>query len=179
MAQSSAARMAGLIDNVMDFAHGRLGGGLTLERDAAEPVEPMLRHVIAELQTNAPDRVIESRFALTAPVNCDRRRIGQLASNLLGNALTYGAPDKPIRIGATTTDGWFELFVANAGEPIPPAALESLFQPFARGILRPSRQGLGLGLYISREIAEAHGGRLDVISTPAETRFTFRMPLNS
>ncbi len=54
MAQSSAARMAGLIDNVMDFARGRLGGGLTLDRDAAEPVEPVLRQVVAELQTNAP-----------------------------------------------------------------------------------------------------------------------------
>ena len=111
-------------------------------------------------------------------VNCDRRRIGQLASNLLSNALTYGAVDKPIRIGATTTAGWFELFVANAGEPIPPAALENIFQPFSRGMLRPSRQGLGLGLYISHEIAEAHGGKVDVISTPAETRFTFRMPLS-
>ena len=150
-AQRSVARMAELIDNVMDFAHGRLGGGLTLERDAAAPVEPMLRHVVAELQTSAPDRVIETRFALTAPVNCDRRRIGQLASNLLGNALTYGAPDKPIRIGASTMDGWFELFVANAGDPLPPAALEDLFQPFSRGTLRPSRQGLGSGsVYISR-----------------------------
>ncbi len=177
MVQGSATRMAGLIDNVMDFARGRLGGGLTLDRDAAQPVESMLRQVVAELQSNAPDRVIESRFALTAPVNCDRRRIGQLASNLLSNALTYGAVDKPIRIGATTTAGWFELFVANAGEPIPPAALENIFQPFSRGMLRPSRQGLGLGLYISHEIAEAHGGKLDFISTPAETRFTFRMPL--
>jgi signal transduction histidine kinase len=177
-AQRSVARMVGLIDNVMDFAHGRLGGGLTLDRDAAEPVEPMLRHVVAELQTSAPDRVIETRFALTVPVNCDRRRIGQLASNLLGNALTYGAADKPIRMGASAMDGWFELFVANAGDPIPPAALESIFQPFSRGMLRPSRQGLGLGLYISHEIALAHGGKLDVESTPAETRFTFRMPLN-
>ncbi len=176
-AQRSVARMAELIDNVMDFAHGRLGGGLTLERDGAEP-EQLLRHVVAELQTSAPDRVIETRFALTVPVNCDRRRIGQLASNLLGNALTYGAPDKPIRMGASTMDGWFELFVANAGDPISPAALESIFQPFTRGMLRPSRQGLGLGLYICHEIAVAHGGQLDVVSTPAETRFTFRMPLN-
>jgi signal transduction histidine kinase len=75
-AQRSVARMAGLIDNVMDFVHGRLGGGLTLGRDAAEPVEPMLRHVVTKLQTNAPGRVIETRFALTVPVNCDRRRLG-------------------------------------------------------------------------------------------------------
>ena len=66
MVQGSATRMAGLIDNVMDFARGRLGGGLTLDRDAAQPVELMLRQVVAELQSNAPDRVIEFRFALTA-----------------------------------------------------------------------------------------------------------------
>jgi sigma-B regulation protein RsbU (phosphoserine phosphatase) len=102
----------------------------------------------------------------------------QLASNLLGNALTYGAADKPILIGASTMGGWFELFVANSGDPIRPAALESIFQPFSRGMLRASRQGLGLGLYIAHEIALAHGGKLDVLSAPAETRFTFRMPLN-
>jgi signal transduction histidine kinase len=178
MVQSSITRMAGLIDNVMDLARGRLGGGLTLDRNAAEPVEPMLRQIVAELQTSAPDRVIEVCFALTSPVNCDRRRVGQLVSNLLGNALTYGAPDKPIRMGATTMAGWFEVFVANAGDPIPSVALESIFEPFSRRAFRPNLQGLGLGLYISHEIAEAHGGKLDVVSTPVETRFTFRMPLS-
>lgn len=176
--RNSTARMAELIDNVMDFARGRLGGGLTLDRDAAEPVEPMLRQVVAEFQTTAPDRTIEARFALTEPVDCDRRRIAQLFSNLLGNALTYGARDQPIWVGATTIDGCFELFVANSGDPIPAIVLDSIFQPFTRGALHPSLQGLGLGLYIANEIAEAHGGKLDVASTAAETRFTFRMPLN-
>ena len=60
----------------------------------------------------------------------------------------------------------FELSVANAGEPIPPAAMERLFQPFFRGAARPNQQGLGLGLYIASEIARAHGGTLDVTSTP-------------
>jgi signal transduction histidine kinase len=71
----------------------------------------------------------------------------------------------------------FELFIANSGDPIPPAALEKIFEPFERGTLRSSLQGLGLGLYISCEIARAHGGTLEVSSTAAETRFTFRMPL--
>ena len=177
MIQGSVGRMAGLIDNVMDFAHGRLGGGLTLERDADEPMEPVLRQVVAELQTNAPDRAIEARFALTAPVDCDRRRVAQLASNLLGNALAHGAPGAPVRIGATTANGWFELSVANRGDPIPPVVMDNIFQPFTRGTLRRSLQGLGLGLYIAHEIATAHGGTLQVESSPAETRFTFRMPL--
>jgi phosphoserine phosphatase RsbU/P len=175
--QGSAARMGGLIEDVMDFARGRLGGGLALAREADEPVEALLRQVVGELQTSAPQRVIETGFAIDAPVDCDRRRIGQLASNLLGNAITYGAPDKPIRLGASTANGQFELFIANAGDPIPPAALGKIFEPFERGTLRSSLQGLGLGLYISSEIAKAHGGILDVSSTAEETRFTFRMPV--
>ena len=53
--------------------------------------------------------------------------------------------------------------------------LERLFQPFARGDVRPNQQGLGLGLYIASQIAQAHGGTIDVTSTAEETRFTFRM----
>lgn len=69
----------------------------------------------------------------------------------------------------------FELSVANSGAPIPQDALKRLFQPFYRVAENPG-QGLGLGLYIASEIARAHGGRIDVTSSPAETRFTFRMP---
>jgi sigma-B regulation protein RsbU (phosphoserine phosphatase) len=69
----------------------------------------------------------------------------------------------------------FELSVANAGEPIPPAALQRLFHPFYRSKAYQNREGLGLGLYIAHEIAIAHGGTLEVKSTPEETRFTFRM----
>ncbi len=177
MVQSSVARMAGLIDNVMDFARGRLGGGVTLTREAAAPVEPLLRHVISELQVSAPDQVIQASFNLTEPVDCDARRLGQLLSNLLGNALVHGASDQPIQVSAATADGWFKLSVSNAGEPIPPVALKNVFQPFTRGTLGTSQQGLGLGLYIAHQIALAHCGRLDVVSTQAGTRFTFRMPL--
>ena len=175
--QQSAVRMAGLIDDVMDFARGRLGGGMVLTKIVDAPIEAVLRQVVDELQTSFPDRVIQAEFVIDAPVTCDARRIGQLASNLLGNAVTYGAPDKPIRLGATTSDGCFELFIANAGDPIPPAKLAKVFQPFERGTPRGSLQGLGLGLYISSEIAKAHGGSLSVSSNAIETRFTFRMPL--
>lgn len=86
MIRGSADRMAGLIDNVMDFARGRLGGGLSLERNKSEPVEPILRQVVLELQSGGPDRLIAAHFGITEPVNCDSRRIAQLASNLLGRA---------------------------------------------------------------------------------------------
>jgi sigma-B regulation protein RsbU (phosphoserine phosphatase) len=177
MMQTTVMRMSGLIDNVLDFARGRLGGGITLSRDANRPLQPVLQQVVDELRTAMPDRVIESDFRIAGPVNCDRSRIGQMVSNLLGNALTHGAPDKPVRIVASTDDGMFVLWIANAGEPIPEAAMTDLFQPFFRGTVRASLQGLGLGLHIASEIAKAHEGELAVTSTAEETRFTFRMPL--
>jgi signal transduction histidine kinase len=173
--QRSVVRMSVLINNVLDFARGRLGGGLTLNR-SNDPLEPFLNQVVAELRSSHPGRVIDVQFRLGAPVICDPDRVAELFSNLLGNALTYGAPQEPIRVLAATDERNFELSVANVGAPIPSDALKRLFQPFTRGADRANQQGLGLGLYIASEIAKAHGGALEVASTPAETRFTFRMP---
>lgn len=174
--QKSVARMSALIDNVLDFARGRLGSGIALKR-SPQSLEPVLNQVIAELRAGSPGRKIETTFDLTRAVDCDGGRIAQLFSNLLGNAVTHGAAERPIHVRATTQDGKLELSVANAGEPIPSEAMERLFQPFYRLAEQGSQQGLGLGLYIASEIARAHGGRIDVTSSPAETRFTFRMPL--
>jgi signal transduction histidine kinase len=176
--QSSINRMSRLIDNVLDFARGRLGGGLSLQRSGGESIERILDQVIAELRSNHPDRAIETDFDLTKPVNCDGQRIAQLFSNLLGNAITHGSAAGPIEVHAATREGMFELSVTNSGEPIPPQARERLFQPFYRGGAPSSMRGLGLGLYIASEIARAHGGTLDVESSARETRFTFRMPIS-
>jgi sigma-B regulation protein RsbU (phosphoserine phosphatase) len=94
MINSTVTRMSDLIDDVLDFARGRLGGGIKLNRDAQRPLAPVLEQVVDELRTASAQRVIETSFGITAPVNCDRARIGQLVSNLLGNALTHGAPDE-------------------------------------------------------------------------------------
>jgi signal transduction histidine kinase len=170
-------RMAALIDNVLDFARGRLGGGIMLSRDQDGPLTPILEQVVAELRAGYPNRRIETEFKLTLPVMCDQTRISQLFSNLLGNALTHGAKDKPVFARASTIDDVFELSVSNAGEPIPADALERLFAPFSRGEGQRDQKGLGLGLYIASEIAQAHDGNLTVDSTAEETRFTFRMPI--
>jgi signal transduction histidine kinase len=175
----SAARMAALIDNVLDFARGRLGGGIAVTRVADPGLENALRQVIAELQSAWPDRAIKSKLALSRPVACDSARIAQLFSNLLANALMHGDPAAPVRVTARSDDRGFELSVANFGEPIPPDTLARLFQPYARASARPYQQGLGLGLYIASEIARAHDGTLEVASTPEETRFTLRMPTGS
>ncbi len=175
----SVARMAGLIEDVMDFARGRLGGGLTLARDADQLLEPVLRQVVDELRAAVPEREINVAVDLPGPVDCDRDRIAQMVSNLLGNAITHGDVSSPIRFEARILDGWLEISVTNGGTPIPAAVMDRIFEPFARGEHRPSRQGLGLGLYISHQIALAHGGTLEVQSNESDTRFTFRMRLPS
>jgi signal transduction histidine kinase len=172
----SAARMAGLIDNVLDFARGRLGGGLTVTRISDSGLEAVMEQVIAEMRTARPDRVINCDLAVGAPVVCDRVRIGQLLSNLLANALSHGDPSGPVSVRAHTGPGFLELSVSNLGTPIPETIMSRLFQPFERAASRSESDGLGLGLYIASEIARAHDGTLDVQSSEDETRFTFRMP---
>lgn len=172
--KDSGMRMAELIDNIMDFARGRLGGGMMLNR---QPIllEPVLCHVVEELRATWPERVIETEFCLVKPIDCDAPRLSQILSNLLTNALKHGSPDGPVHVNAFLEGSIFELSVRNSGKPIPPDALERLFQPFTREDVRSSQHGLGLGLYIAAEIARAHKGELTVASTTEETRFTFRM----
>jgi phosphoserine phosphatase RsbU/P len=174
--KGSVSRASALVDDLLDLARGSLGGGFAVDRNADAPLTPVLEQIVGEASTIAPDREIDARFNIEEPVYCDRPRIGQLASNLLANAVTHGAPDRPIRFQAITRDGRFVLSVANAGKPIPDHARKRLFQPFFRGAARPSRNGLGLGLFIASEIAKAHDGKLEVSSSDEETCFTFTMP---
>jgi sigma-B regulation protein RsbU (phosphoserine phosphatase) len=175
MMEASVDRMAGLIDDVMDFARGRLGSGISIQRKVA-PLEPVLRQVVRELEIDQPARDFICDFALEEPVSFDEGRIAQLVSNLLGNALVHGDPRSPVRLAASTANSQLTLSVSNAGPPISSAAMERLFQPFFRGDVRHSRQGLGLGLHIASEISRAHGGELSVQSDEEETRFTLVMP---
>lgn len=179
MMHECAHRMTELIENVLDFARGRMGGGVSLLRDANAPLEKTFAHIVAEMRSLWPKRTIETQYRLTKPVNADARRIAQLLSNLLTNALKYGAPDMPVRISALTSDTHFEMYVANGGEPIPERTMQMLFKPYERGQSPTDSEGLGLGLYIATEIARAHNGTLSVSSIPEETRFTFSMPLAS
>jgi signal transduction histidine kinase len=173
--QNSVKRMASLIDDVLDFTRGRLGGGLSIERKAQD-LQPVLEQVVAELRSSHPDRTIMLTLQLPESVVADRQRIAQLLSNLVANALTHGARESPVLVEAIAAGGTFRLSVANRGNPIPPAQLDRLFEPFFRGTARTSQQGLGLGLYIASEIARSHGGQLSVQSTSDETRFTLSLP---
>lgn len=172
----SAARMSSLIGNLLDFARTRLGGGVNLQVEDAD-LAAALAHIVAETRTSQPDREIRVDSRIEGPIRCDPVRIGQLFSNLLSNALAHGEPGTPVAVSARGDGGVFEFAVINHCPPIPAETLKRLFQPYIRGESSGGSEGLGLGLYIASEIARAHGGTLTATSTPAETRFTFRMPM--
>lgn len=174
--QDSAYRMKGLIENILDFARGRLGEGIILNRKDNEPLEEILNNVITELRIIWPERVIVVNLNLTDTVNCDGRRIAQLFSNILGNALSHGKNDMPVVVEASSSANGLTLSVTNSSNRIPDAMQARLFQPFYRGDVEPHKEGLGLGLYISSEIARAHGGTLSVSSDDDSTCFTLWLP---
>ena len=175
MIKRSSSRMAELVENIMDFARVRLGDGINIERKSVD-LEPVLLHVVDELRSAWPKRGIQTDFSLSGFINCDSARIAQLLSNLVANALTHGLPDSVISVAAhATNDNSFEMSVSNSGKPMSEETLQTLFEPFKREKTNPGKQGLGLGLYISSEIARAHGGLITVTSDATETSFTFRM----
>jgi K+-sensing histidine kinase KdpD len=107
-------------------------------------------------------------------------RIQQIASNLLGNALTHGQPGSTIKISARSDENDLVMEVWNAGEPIPPESLGKIFEPFWRHSVSRSRNGLGLGLHICSQIVRAHQGRISVTSAREHgTQFTARLPLGT
>lgn len=177
MVDATIDRMSGLIDNVMDFARGRLGGGITLD-PSLKRIDATVQQVADELRLTYPDREIVLDLKLETDLHADHDRLGQLFSNLLGNALMHGDPDQPIHAVLGRDGDHLTFETSNFGEPIPAKAMKSLFSPFERGEARSSLQGLGLGLYISSQIAQAHEGELTAKSEGRETTFTFRMPID-
>jgi signal transduction histidine kinase len=114
-----------------------------------------------------------------ARVHGDRARLAQVIDNLLSNALKYGE-GKPVRIDVGRRGDRVELSVSDQGPGIAPRDLQRIFQRFERAVASRSITGLGLGLHISRQIAERHGGTLDVESEPgAGARFTLRLPVEA
>jgi signal transduction histidine kinase len=135
-----------------------------------------LELIVAEFRTIAPDQQIDVSIDIPIAVHCDRARIAQLLSNLLGNAITHGAADRPIHVAASVTGGVFRLKVANEGRPIPADRIPELFTAFSKLGNELHREGLALGLYIASEIAKAHGGVVTARSDAEKTVFTFEMP---
>lgn len=174
--QSGSKRMYEMINNIMDLARGRLGGGISISPTFIN-LEELLNQVSDELKVARPDREIVSNCNISKLIECDPSRISQLISNLLANAITHGSADTPVLVNTTINENFWEISVINQGSPIPKDAMAHLFHPFYRKDSHSSKNGLGLGLYIASEIAKAHNGTLTVTSDEQKTCFTFRAPL--
>lgn len=172
--RQSVDRMSSIVDNLLDFARGRMGGGIGLNLATANLSEA-LEQIVGEHRSSYPDNVIDAHLDLGTPVFVDPVRVGQMFGNLVGNALAHGDPTVPITVRGRIEGEVIELSVANGGHPIPDEAREMLFHPFKRRG-GSQEEGLGLGLYIADQIAKAHGGSIDVVSDFDQTIFTCRLP---
>jgi signal transduction histidine kinase len=175
--EKTGERMTRLVENMLDLARGRLAGGLTINLHETPALLSTLDHIVTETRAAHPTRRIDFHYEVGRAVKVDAARLGQLLSNLLGNAVAYGAEDQAVQVHAGIVDQHFFLSVANAGSTIPADVLERLFQPFYRGKHSQQPGGLGLGLFIASQIALAHNGRLEAASKDGQTKFTFTMLL--
>ena len=172
----SSERMSRMISDVLDLARGHLGGGLPLHRQPTH-LRELCRRVVDELRVAHPRHRLHLALEGSGCGEWDPDRVAQVISNLVGNALEHGAPDRPVRVKVFDTSDEVTLEVHNEGPPIPEALLPVIFEPFrgtAAGRGRP--RSLGLGLYIVQEIVRAHGGAVEVRSS-AEDGTTFRVRL--
>lgn len=179
--------MKALLNDLMEFTTYRLGGGLSL---ATEPLQldHFARNTLDEIGAVFAGRalVLESQGDMAG--EWDPRRLHQALSNLVFNALKYGFADTPVRVGLDGThQGEVQLTVRNTGRPIAPHVLPRLFDPLVREERDVQEDGpapepgatganLGLGLYVVRQIALAHGGSVEVSSDKEATEFRMRLP---
>lgn len=169
----STRRMEGMIGALLDFARGRLGGGIPIERARCD-LASLCLSALEEAQQAQPTRVFEFETKGDVTGSWDADRLEQVLTNLLGNAVQHG--EDPIRVVARGADDHVILTVQNRGRAIPTAVLPVLFEPFHERALG-SRSGLGLGLYIVGEIVRAHGGTIGVRSSTEEgTTLTVELP---
>jgi signal transduction histidine kinase len=171
----SAHRISALVDDVVDFTRGRMGGGIALELRREDNLHLAFAQVVEELRGLHPERRIVARLEPIATLLCDRGRMAQMLSNLLNNALVHGDQARPVEVTAGEENGVFELTVTNSGPRIPDEIKRQLFKPFWRGSVKVSREGLGLGLFIVSEIARSHGGSIEVRTSDTSTSFIYRV----
>ncbi|WP_348971506.1 GAF domain-containing sensor histidine kinase [Pseudomonas atacamensis] len=175
--RTSSVRMGVLIENILDFARGRLGSGIPVQRKLVDDLQQTLRQTLEEIQVAYPQAKFIDSLEVPAGVYCDPLRISQLLSNLLGNAVTHGSTAEPIVLKAFTEGDEIVISLTNQGTPIPPALMPLLFEPFSRSEAGQRHEGLGLGLYIAGQIANAHNGTLSVTSDrETGTCFVARFP---
>lgn len=176
----SAERMTRTMRDVLDFTQTRLGNGLPVNPRPTN-LHTLCRRVVQEFALSYSGREIQLEFFGEGTGVWDEDRLTQAIGNLLANALRYGAPMKPVKLTCTSDDQVASLAVWNEGEPIPAEVLPRLFAPFCRMSEDANAEavwsGVGLGLYIVKEIATASGGTVEAISTGDQgTMFRMRLP---
>jgi signal transduction histidine kinase len=175
----SAERATRMIRDLLDFTRARQGGGLPVFPRPTD-LHELVHTVVDEVQAATPGRSILAEHSGSGEGTWDPDRLAQVLSNLLGNALQYSPPETPVRVVSRGVADGVVLEVHNEGPPIPPEQQPRIFEPLERGLERPEDRGgrsIGLGLYIVRSIAQAHGGTVEVRSLPGEgTTFTLRLP---
>jgi len=173
-----ARRIQSLLDDLLDYVRSGLGEGMRVTAAPADMGQICTR-VIGEVQASHPGREIGIQTMGDTSCVCDGQRIAQSISNLLGNALRHGARDMPVtvKVDGSAADT-MTVSVHNNGSPIPSDTRETLFEPLVRGAgAVGGGYNLGLGLYVVREIASAHGGSVDVQSDSERgTVFSVRLP---
>ena len=179
----NADRMSKMVSQLLDFTRARLGGGIPV---SAQPMDlaQLCTDVLSECEAANPGREMTLDCDVHTSGVWDRDRLGQVVANLLGNAIQHGDPSQPIEM-RVLNDGpeRVRLSVANGGTPIPADVLPMIFDPFRRAASRRSTtkektDSLGLGLYIVREIVQAHAGTVNVESNQSVTTFTVQLPRN-
>jgi signal transduction histidine kinase len=177
---NSGTRMKGMISDLLDFTRTRLGDHLPI---APKPMDmrDVCGSITEEIASTHPDRELQFRSEGALTGDWDPDRIAQMLSNLIGNAVQHGAPDSPILISATGTQSSVRIEIHNKGAPIPESLRSTLFDPLSRGAAQQGTSrmsgSIGLGLYIAREIAKAHGGTLGLVASNQDgTSFAVDLP---
>jgi len=177
--QRSVGRISVLVDDVVDFTRGRMGGGIALNMHHERDLRVPFGQVIDELRELHPEVVIVSRIEPELALLCDLGRLSQLLSNLLKNAIVHGDRNESVEVVIGSKQGLFSIAVSNSGPDLSPKMIKQLFKPFWRAQTGGVHDGLGLGLYIVSEIARSHGGKMHVISHANKVTFTFSLPTHS
>jgi len=168
----STQRMSRMIEQLLDFTRARLGEGIPVDLTRGD-LRDISHAVVEELEAQHPRRI---RFeAESVPGSYDPDRLAQVVSNLVTNALQHGAADELVDVRVSSRNGSGRLEVVNRGTPIPEDVRAHIFEPFRRAE-GTQASGLGLGLFIAREIVRAHGGTIDVDSKERLTTFAIELP---
>ena len=174
----SSARMSGMIEELLDLTRGRLGSGVPVSKAPADLAE-IARQVVDELRGTKHDARIELITSGDTTGVWDAGRLARMLSNLVSNALRYRAPGTAVRVDICGGARETSVEIHNHGDPIPDEEISTIFEPFRRALSAQARssEGLGLGLYIAKSIAQAHAGSVKVRSSREEgTRFTVSLP---